>query len=188
MCWSHRQTGSDSSNPWAGRVRSAGAGPASGLWSGQHCACWDPEARSPSATSCLHGWHLPAELGSRPRFLRGQHRQPTLGSSAAGSVRLRGALWREQLHGRPPGSECFRKQEEHATEVLKAAFGVSWCPGPPAHRAGAGRAVGATGQGPRAATEAWAGSALPDARPRAPSAGKATSPWPSCPQPACVSG
>lgn len=119
-----------------GGARPAGTGPAPGLRYGQHCACWDPEARSPAATSCLLLWHLPAELGSRPAS-----RQDRTGSQ------LREALLRAQsgsrvpsgesgLLGRP-GSECFRKQEEHATAALKAALGVSWCLEPPAHRGGA---------------------------------------------------
>lgn len=83
---------------------------------------------------------------------------------------------------------CFRKQEEHATAALKAALGVSW------HHLHSvwgrcnelGRAVSATGRGLRAA-EAWAGSALADARPRALSTDKAPSPRPGHPQPACGS-
>lgn len=47
--------------------------------------------------------------------------------------------------------------------------------------------MGATGRGLRAA-EAWAGSALPDARPRALSRGKAASPRRSHPRPATEEG
>lgn len=136
VCRSHRQTGSDSEGPRGGRGKASwyGASSRPPVWS--TLCLLGPEARSPAATSCLHLWHLPAELGSRPAS-----RQDRTGSQ------LREALLQAQsgsrvpsgesgLLGRP-GSECFRKQEEHATAALKAALGVSWCLGPPAHRGGA---------------------------------------------------
>lgn len=78
------------------------------------------------------------------------------------------------------GSACDRS--------LKAALGVSWNH---LHSGGADAmslgGLSATGRGLRAATEAWAGSALADARPRALSTDKAPPPRPGHPQPACSS-
>lgn len=185
MCRSHRQTGFDSEGPWDRRARPAGTGPAPGPWPGQHCACWDPEARSPSATSHLRLWHIPAELGSRPASRRDG--QPTPGSCAVGSgsrvLPGESGLLEDQVQDASGNRKSMRPQPS------KLLLG---CPGTTCTQGWGrcnelGRAVSATGRGLRAATEAWAGSALADARPRALSTDKAPSPRPGHPQPACGS-
>lgn len=89
-----------------GRVRLVDTGPVLDLCTCQLCAHWDPEARSPSVTSCLHVRTSP-EPGLR-----------TPGRSVVGSCSR--VLSESSLLGLP-GSERFRKQKEHATVALGAA-------------------------------------------------------------------